>query len=336
MDDRAEGNEKGDGCIIAGRSREVHIGRAGRAPGPGRSRQITGATGRVHVGRCYGPRMASSDTGRWRAALEGFTEGTFEADGKRRTVYRGGDGPAVIVIPEMPGITPRVADYGRKVMAAGCSVVMPSLFGDPGRPPSGPYLFQSIAPACVAREFSVFALKRTSPVTAWLRKLAAAEHERCGGPGVGVVGMCFTGGFALAMMVDDIVLAPVLSQPSLPFPVSKRHKADIGISDADLTRVKQRTAEGACLLGLRFSNDPFCFEDRFVTLRRELGDAFIAVEIDSSPGNSFGHPKQAHSVLTEHLQDRVGTPTRATLDQTLTFFREKLRVGSGPGPQPAS
>jgi dienelactone hydrolase len=280
--------------------------------------------------------MAKSDTGQWEAALEGFTKGSFEADGKQRTVYRAGSGPAVIVISEIPGITPLVAEFGRKVAAAGCTAVMPSIFGDPGRPASGAYVAQSFGPACVSREFSAFALKKTSPITVWLRQLAAAEHERCGGPGVGVVGMCFTGGFALAMMVDDIVLAPVLSQPSLPLPLNKRYKADVGISDADLARVKERTAAGTCLLGLRFSNDPFCFEERFDTLRRELGDAFIAVEIDSSAGNPHGHPKKAHSVLTEHLVDREGTPTRAALDQTLTFFREKLGVGSGPGPRPDS
>src|SRR5580698_9733165 len=278
--------------------------------------------------------MAQSDVSKWEAALEGFTKESFEADGKRRDIYRAGSGPAVLVIAEMPGITPGVADFARRVVASGCTAIMPHLFGDDGRPASAGYLFKSIGPACVSKEFSALALKSTSPVTVWLRKLAAAEHERCGGPGVGVVGMCFTGGFALAMMVDDIVLAPVLSQPSLPFPLSKRHKADIGISDADLRRVKERTADGACLLGLRFSHDPFCFEERFATLRRELGDAFIAVEIDSSPGNPHGHPEKAHSVLTEHLQDREGTPTRAALDQTLTFFRERLGVGTGPGPRP--
>jgi dienelactone hydrolase len=278
--------------------------------------------------------MAKSDAGEWQAALEGFTKESFEADGKRRDIYRAGTGPAVIVISEIPGITPQVAEFGRKVVAAGCTAIMPSLFGDPGRPASGAYLFKSIGPACISREFTAFALKKTSPITAWLRKLAAAEFERCGGPGVGVVGMCLTGGFALAMMVDDFVLAPVLSQPSLPFPISKKFKADIGISDADLARVKERAAEGTCLLGLRFTNDPFCFEERFATLKRELGDAFIAVEIDSAPGNPHGHPKAAHSVLTEHLQDREGTPTRAALDQTLTFFREKLGVGTGPGPRP--
>jgi dienelactone hydrolase len=275
--------------------------------------------------------MAKADVGQWTENLAGFTKEVFEADGKARDIYRAGTGPAVIVMSEMPGITPLVAEFGRKVVAAGCTAVMPHLFGDPGRPPSGTYIFGSLGPACISREFSTFALRKTSPITNWLRTLAAAEHARCGGPGVGAVGMCFTGGFALGMMVDDIMLAPVLSQPSLPFPITKRHKADIGISDADLARVKKRTAEGTCLLGLRFTHDPFCFEERFATLRRELGDAFIAVEIDSSPGNPFGHPKAAHSVLTEHLQDREGTPTRAALDQTLAFFREKLGLGTGPG-----
>ncbi len=278
--------------------------------------------------------MARGDDSGQQDALGGFTKESFEVDGKRRDVYRMGTGPAVIVISEIPGITPRVAEFGRRVAAAGCTAVLPSLFGDPGREPSGGYALASIGPACISREFSAFARKKTSPVTVWLRKLAAAEHDRCGGPGVGVVGMCFTGGFALAMMVDEVVLAPVLSQPSLPFPLTKKFKADIGISDADLAQVKERTAAGICVLGLRFSNDPFCFSDRFETLRRELGDAFIAVEIDSAPGNPYGHPKSAHSVLTEHLVDQAGTPTRAALDQTLTFFREKLGVGSGPGPRP--
>jgi dienelactone hydrolase len=278
--------------------------------------------------------MTLSDVGRWAAALEGFDKESFEALGKRRDIYRAGSGPAVIVIAEMPGITPGVADFARRVVAAGCTAVMPHLFGDDGRPATGGSLMKAMGSACVTRQFSELALKKTSPVTAWLRQLAAAEHTRCGGPGVGAVGMCFTGGFALAMMVDDIMLAPVLSQPSMPFPLGRRRKADIGISDSDLARVKERAAAGQCLLGLRFTHDPFCFAERFETLRRELGDAFIAVELDSSPGNPHGHPKVAHSVLTEHLQDREGTPTRAALDQTLTFFREKLGVGSGPGPRP--
>jgi dienelactone hydrolase len=259
-------------------------------------------------------------------SLGDFSKEQFSAQGKTRDVFRLGSGPAVVVVAEIPGITPKVAEFGRRVAAVGCTAVLPHLFGEPGAEPSPSAIFKALGPACISREFAVLALKKTSPVTVWLRALAAHEHERCGGPGVGAVGMCFTGGFALAMMVDDTVVAPVLSQPSLPFPVTKKHKADIGISDADLALVKARVAGGACVMGLRFTGDPFCFPERFETLRRELGDGFIAVELDSSDGNPYGHPKKAHSVLTEHLDDREGTPTRAALDQVLGFFKERLQL----------
>jgi len=260
--------------------------------------------------------------------LGDFDKTSFTSDGTTRSVYRKGTGPAVIVISEIPGITPKVADFARRVVSIGCTAVMPHVFGDPGREPSVGYALRSIGPACVSREFSAWATGRTSPITVWLRALAAAEHQRCGGPGVGAVGMCFTGGFALAMMVDDIMLAPVLSQPSLPFPVTKRHRRDLGISDADLTRVKARCAADAdlCLIGLRFTADPFVPADRFQRLREELGDSFLAVEIDSSPGNAGGNPKGAHSVLTEHLVDEPGHATRDALDQVLDLFRKRLGV----------
>lgn len=262
------------------------------------------------------------------ATLEGFTEATFTHDGRARAIFRGGDGPAVIVIHEAPGITPEVARFARRVVDAGFSVVMPSLFGTPGKPISVPYVLRSIVSGCVAREFVTFALDRTSPITAWLLALAREEHATAGGPGVGVVGMCFTGGLALGMTVDETVLAPVCSQPSLPFPIGKRRRGAIGISDADLERVKARVARGACVMGLRFTADNFVFADRFDTLRRELGDAFVAIEIDSGPGNPYGIPTRAHSVLTNDLVDEPGHPTREALDRVLAFLDERLRPGA--------
>ena len=263
-------------------------------------------------------------------ALDGYEHTTFTHEGKTRDVYRAGSGPAVIVIAEIPGITPKVAEFGRRVADIGCTAVLPRLFGVPGKPLSAGAVIQSIGPACVSREFACFATRKTSPVTVWLRALARQMHSECGGPGVGAVGMCFTGGFALAMMVDDIMLAPVLSQPSLPFPITKGHRRDLGISDDDLARVKERCAveDDLRLLGLRFTHDRNVPPERFQCLRQELGDKFVAVEIDSSPGNPHGHPKGAHSVLTNHLDDREGTPTRQALDQVLDLFRSKLLTAS--------
>lgn len=257
--------------------------------------------------------------------LDAYERGSFTHDGKTRTVFRGGSGPAVVVIAEMPGITPLVVSFADRVVDIGCTAVLPHLFGTPGRSMSPGYVMSSMFPACISRDFAAFATRRTAPVIDWLRALARSEHERCGGPGVGVVGMCFTGGFALAMAVDDSVLAPVLSQPSLPFPLTKAHRRDIGVSDADLERVKHRCAnEDLCVLGLRFTGDRLVPAERFARLRAELGDAFVGVEIDSSPGNPWGHPRTAHSVLTLHLKDEPGQPTRDALDKVLDLYRTEL------------
>ena len=111
--------------------------------------------------------------------LEGFTRASFTADGRTKDVYRTGSGPAIVVISELPGITPEVADFARKAAAIGCTAVMPHLFGTPGRPVSAGYTLCSLARVCISHEFSVLALQRTSPVVTWLRALAAHEHQQC-------------------------------------------------------------------------------------------------------------------------------------------------------------
>jgi len=142
-----------------------------------------------------------------------------------------------------------------------------------------------------------------------------------------VVGMCLTGNFALAMMVDPVVAAPVLSQPSLPFVLNGAYKRDLNLSPEDLAAVKARCEadEDLCVLGLRFTGDFMAPGERFARLREELGDSFVGVEIDSSPGNPHGIRKMAHSVLTEDLVDEPGHPTRDALDQVLDLFERRLR-----------
>lgn len=256
-------------------------------------------------------------------------ERTYE--GETREVFRGGAGPAVIVMHEVPGLYPEVVAFGRRLIDEGFTVYLPSLFGTPGKPFGALYTIGSLARACVSREFATWATGKTSPIVSWLRALAKDAHAACGGPGVGGVGMCLTGGFALAMMIDDVMVAPVLSQPSLPLPVTRAHRRDLGIDEATLVRVRERCAAGTSVLGLRFTHDRLVPEARFRRLREELGDRFIAVEIDSGPGNPHGIPRNAHSVLTRHLVDEPGHPTRAALDQVIDFYRARLRPDEAGG-----
>ncbi len=255
--------------------------------------------------------------------LAGFTETTFSHNGEERVVYRAGSGPGVVVMSEIPGITPKVTAFAQRVVDAGFTVAMPSLFGTPGREVSIPYVVKSISQGCVSREFTTWALNRTSPVIDWLRALARDLHEQCGGPGVGAIGMCFTGGFALAMAVDDSMLAPVLSQPSLPFAGGKARRRALGLSDADLATVAAR--EELCVLAMRFTGDPAVPAERFQHLREVFGDRLIAIEIENRKGrNPHNFPRAAHSVVTEHLVDEPANPTKDALDQVLAFFRERL------------
>jgi len=255
--------------------------------------------------------------------VPGFDQVTFTHQGRRHSVYRAGAGPAVIVIHEIPGIHPGMITFAQRLLEAGYRVYLPSLFGRPGEPFGAGPLLRSVLRVCVSREFAILA-DRTSPVATWLRALAATAHRECGGPGVGAIGMCVTGGFALAMAVEPAVLAPVVSQPGLPAPLTAAKRAAVGLDATDLAQVKERTHRGLCVLGLRFSADRGCPAERFRTLRRELGGAFEAIEVDSSPGNAYGIPTRAHAVLTVDLVDEPGHPTRAALDRVLGFLDQRL------------
>jgi dienelactone hydrolase len=249
------------------------------------------------------PDSASSDG----PTLDSWVLGSHTADGVTHPTYRKGTGPGVVLIHEIPGIIPEVIAFAEEVVARGFTVVMPVLFGTPGKPASGAYLGETFAKLCVSREFTVFAHGRTTPVATWLRSLARSLHEELGGPGVGAIGMCFTGGYALAMLADAPVAAPVLAQPANPMPLGKARKADLGLSPADLDAVREKVSAGCQVLGLRYADDP-AIGTRFDTLRRELGDNFIAVEF----------PGKKHSTLTVHRQQEG-------VERVLDFFTEKLQ-----------
>ncbi|NEO41552.1 MAG: dienelactone hydrolase [Moorea sp. SIOASIH] len=246
-------------------------------------------------------------------------------DNETRTVFRKGQGPAVILMHEIPGIHPGVIRLANAFCDAGLSVWLPSLLGKPGKEVSVPYIATSLARACVMREFTVLATSKNSPVTSWLRLLARYAHEQCGGPGVGAMGMCLTGGFALAMMIEETVLAPVVCNPSLPFALTPARQSALGLDQDTLQQAKRRSAtEDICLLGLRFTNDIFVPSERFQRLREEFGSNFLAIEIDSSVGNCHGINPIAHSVLGVHYVDQPGHPTVVAESKTVAFIRDRL------------
>lgn len=255
--------------------------------------------------------------------LDDYEQTQFSADGKTRTVFMRGSGPAVIVMTEVPGITPQVLRFAGWVVDAGFRVYLPQLFGTPGKPMSVPYALDTLVRACISREFAVLSMHRSGPVADWLRALVRQAHAECGGKGVGAIGMCLTGNFALSMMLEPALMAPVLAQPSLPFPISPRHKAALHVSPVEWQCVRERCAAGDKVLGLRFTHDPYSPSERFETLKRELGDAFEAIEIDERHAHSQAM-KPAHSVVTTHLIDRDGEPTREAARQVIEFFQSRL------------
>src|SRR5437667_12168613 len=260
--------------------------------------------------------------------LEDFTRRDITLDGVSKVVYVAGTGPAVIVMTEMPGISPHVARFARWVRDAGFSVYMPRLFGRDGAVPGaeeGAAVFQR---ACVSAEFRALAANESSPVTKWLRSLARFAHEECGGPGVGAIGMCFTGNFALSMMLEPAMLAPVVCQPALPMD----DPAGMAMAPAELAYVRERLErEDLTVMAYRFEGDKHCKAQRFAAFSEALGQRFVARVLPDSAANTDlapffeRHVTTPHSVVTAHLIDEAGQPTIAARDEILAFFRHRLK-----------
>ncbi len=238
--------------------------------------------------------------------MDGWACQPHSHDGATYDTYRRGTGPGVVIIHEVPGLSTEVVAFADEVVAAGYTVVLPHLFGDIPAPTTAAGMSKVLARLCVNKEFTKLSVGATSPITGWLRGLARELHEELGGRGVGALGMCFTGGFALALMVDPWITAPVLAQPSLPFALGARRAADLNLSPEDLACVKARAIAGQQVLGLRYRSDK-AVGTRFDTLTRELGPAFIRVDLEG----------KGHSTLTAHRHQRA-------VDAVLEFLAANL------------
>jgi dienelactone hydrolase len=250
--------------------------------------------------------------------IDGFDRKTFVDDtNTRRTYYRGGTGPPVMVLHEIYGLTPDVVSFAnRLIRRGGFTVYLPVLFGTPNKSASFFYSVSCIAHVCVSREFAVFERGRSSPVAQSLRALGNEMFAEHAGNGIGVIGLCLTGNFALAMMADRHLVAPVISEPSLPFVLGPGRR-DFALDAQEISKVHDRIAEGCSFVGYRFKHDEISPKGRFDHLKDEFRDGFD--RHDLAPTR-----RSAHSVFTAHYSDDCKSETREAFEHLVIFLHDRL------------
>lgn len=244
--------------------------------------------------------------------LDGFESFEFADSGMSHVVYVRGNGPGVLLMHELPGMVPQCLALATAIANRGFTVFMPLMFGEANTPPATSRLLLHV---CISREFHCFAHRQSSPITRWLRSLCTLEiRPRCPGPGIGAIGMCFSGSFVLSLFVDDYLLAPILCQPGLPFPSLKPAAgAALAVSPQDL---EEALASDSPILGFRFEGDRICPKARFDTLRATFGPRFEGHEL----------PGREHSVMTLAFVEDPAHPTFQARERLFTFLHTRLGV----------
>lgn len=236
--------------------------------------------------------------------------------------HRGTSGPSILILHEMPGLTPASFALGERLEKAGFQVYMPRLFGKAGSDSIFNY-FRS----CTNKSDWACRSDVTSPIVKRLRPLAAEIGKKSGAPGIGVIGNCLTGIMPLAMLgPDSPVIAPVLCQPALPF----RKKDLLALSPDDLANAKKSNAP---IFGLRFMTDSLCPRERFERLCKEFPDRFHALCINNVTVHDKCHNGHHHAVLTDAYSDVAGSSTRIAYEAVVQFLKRRLVDPALPMPR---
>ena len=246
--------------------------------------------------------------------FESFTHSTEKISHK---VFYAGEGPAIIVIHELPGMVKECIAFAERLISEGFTVYMPLLFGQPGKFNVAGNLYR----VCISWEFNLLAKRQSSPIVTWLRDLCRAIHAEKGGKGVGAIGMCLTGGFAIPLMVEPSLMAPLLSQPSLPLLCGQKAMA---ASEEELAIAKKRAEEEQITIkAYRFSKDPIVSAKRMKAYKDYFGEHFDYKELDSSHQKKFG--KGCHSVFTLDFVHEPGHPTLDAYNDLVAYFNQQLK-----------
>ena len=239
-----------------------------------------------------------------------FTAPLASGHAVTKDIYARGEGPPVVLIQELPGIGPETLRLADRLVAADFRVFLPHLFGPLEEVSTVGNTFRMF---CLWREFRIFRRRRSSPVVDWLRALCRAVRQREGAAGVGVIGMCLTGNFAISLMGDDNVLAAVASQPGLPIGSA----AGLHLSPEEIAAARNRIDQTAPMLALRFAGDPLVREERFQCLAETFNNDRARIRLRTLPG-------EGHSVLTLDFVDEAGHPTAEALQEVIDYFIQQL------------
>jgi dienelactone hydrolase len=245
----------------------------------------------------------------------------FRHGGRDYPIYRAGDGPPVLILHELLGLSDETLRLGRSLVAAGFRVVIPEFLPGKG---SKLFMLPNFALICIRRQFKLWARNESGPFLDFARALC--QEEAKDSRGIGVIGMCLTGGFALSSVADDDgkLKVPVICEPSLPFGFGASQSA-LQMSPEMIAQVKQRMrADNVTGIACRFSEDWKSPCQRMERLRSEFGDLLSYHVIDSAEGNANGQNAKAHSVLTENYIDHPGTGTRQVFDDMISLFQRHL------------
>jgi dienelactone hydrolase len=252
--------------------------------------------------------------------IDTFDKNTFSAptrngDTITHNVYSRGSGPVVVIIQELPGIGQETLALADKFVNDGYKVFLPHLFGPLGKTSGLPNFIRVF---CMRKEFAIFEKNKSSPIVDWLKALCQEIRKTESVEGVGVIGMCLTGNFAISLMADDSVLAGVASQPALPL----KGPNLLHMSEEEVASTKARLSKVGPMKAYRFEEDHMCKQEKFETIDKifNSGDT-NCVDLKVLPG-------KGHSVLTLHFVDEDGHPTKNALNEILDYFKSKLHTST--------
>jgi dienelactone hydrolase len=246
-----------------------------------------------------------------------FSATTRYNDSITHDIYTKGSGAPVILLQELPGISDETFRLADKFIDAGFTVVMPHLFGPIGKIA---FISNTARIFCMRKEFRLFEKNKSSPIVDWLKALCAEVKQKHNAEGVGMVGMCLTGNFAMALMADENVLATVASQPSLPL----LNPNLLQLSGAEIEGIKDRidsvgVDDGSPLTVLRFKEDKLSTREKLNTVEQCFNTP------DHKRVNCVELPGKGHSVLSLDFVDESGHPTYEALETILNYFKKRVK-----------